>query len=279
MKLTSVLQTGVFALSLGISWGVFALPAAAQSDPVVAVVNGDKIHRSALESAYKHLPAQYQQVGLEQIYPALLNSLIDTKLTAAAARSAKIHETDRFKNEIAAFSDRLLGSMIIQQHVEKLVTDDAIKARYTEVTSQMGDRGEIHARHILLKTEADANAVIKDLAGGADFAELAKKKSTGPSGPNGGDLGFFGKGQMVPEFEKAAFALDKGAVTKKPVKTQFGWHVIKLEDTRSQEIPALKDMEPQIRQSLSQEAGAAYAQGLRKDAKIERFNFDGTAAK
>ncbi len=277
------LRRGARALALGAFLAgisaVSGVPALAQDDPVVAVINGEKIMRSDLVAAYGNLPPQYQQVPLEQLFPALVNSIIDTKLAAAEARKQNLHETEDFKREIASFTERLLGSMIIQQNVEKAVSEDTVKARYAQVVGEMGDQSQVHARHILVKTEDEAKAVIKKLDGGADFADLAKKRSTGPSGANGGDLGFFGKGQMVPAFEKAAFALDKGAVTKAPVQTQFGWHVIKVEDKRSQTPPSLEEMAPQIRQSLAQEAGAAYAQGLREGAKIERFNFDGSLAK
>lgn len=254
-------------------------PALAADDPVVATVNGAKIHRSQLTEAYSRLPAQYQQVPIEQLFPALLDSMIDAKLAAEQAVKEKVHETEAFKAELEAFKERLLGSTLIQNMVDAKVTVEAVSQRYATVVKDMAGQVEVHARHILVKTEEEAKAVIKDLSGGADFADLAKKKSTGPSGPNGGDLGYFGKGQMVPEFEKAAFAMDKGGVTKAPVQTQFGWHVIKVEDKRTQEAPSLEEMEPQIRQSLTREIGAEVTKDLRGSAKIERFNLDGTPVK
>ena len=280
MTFQNALRAGGVAVLMGLApLSLASAPVLAAGDTVAATVDGAKIMRSEVTEAYSRLPAEYQQVPLEQIYPALLNSLIDTKLAAIKARKEKIHETAEFKEELAAFTERLLGSTLIQRAVEAKVTDAAVAARYAEVTKDMGGQVEIHARHILVKTEDEAKAVIKDLAGGADFADTAKKKSTGPSGPNGGDLGYFGKGQMVPEFEKAAFALDKGAMTQTPVKTQFGWHVIKVEDKRSQPAPSLEEMEPQIRDSLTREIGAEVTKGLRETAKIERFNLDGTPAK
>lgn len=255
-----------------------AAPVRAADDPVVATVNGQNIHRSQVADAYSRLPAQYQQVPIEQIFPALLDSMIDAKLAAIQAVKDKVHETEQFKAELAAFRERLLGSTLIQNAVEAQVTAKAVSDRYSQVVKDLAGQVEVHARHILLKTEDEAKAVIKDLAGGADFADMAKKKSTGPSGPNGGDLGFFGKGQMVPEFEKAAFAMDKGGVSKTPVKTQFGWHVIKVEDKRAQKAPSLEEMEPQIRQSLTREIGAQITQDLRGKADIKRFNLDGTPA-
>lgn len=280
MTFVNSFRAGGIAVMLGLApMSLASGPAQAADDPVVATVNGTKIMRSDVTAAYGQLPDQYKQVPFEQIFPALVDSLIDTKLAAGAARKEKIDETPEFKAELEGFTERLLGSTLIQREVETKVTDAAVKARYDKVTKDMGGKSEIHARHILLKTEDEAKAVINDLAGGADFAETAKKKSTGPSGPNGGDLGYFGKGQMVPEFEKAAFALNKGDVTDAPVKTQFGWHVIKVEDKRTQQPPTFAEMEPQIRQNLMREAGAAFTQGLREEAKIQRFNLDGTPAK
>ena len=118
--------------------------------------------------------------------------------------------------------------------------------------------------------------VISQLEGGADFAELAKTHSTGPSGPNGGDLGYFTTGQMVPAFEQAAFALETGAFTKQPVKTQFGWHVIYLEDRRATPAPSLSEVEARLRDEMAREIEVDYIKTLTSDATVERFNMDGT---
>ncbi len=254
-------------------------PVQAEGDPIVATVNGTKILRSQVVEAYSNLPEQYRQVPMDQLYPVLVNSLIDSKLAADQARKEKIHESAEFKAELAAITDRLLGAKLIQERVDAKISDETVAKRYADMVKEIGEQVEVHARHILVKTEDEAKALIKELNGGADFASLAKKKSTGPSGPNGGDLGYFGKGQMVPEFEQAAFALDKGKVTTTPVQTQFGWHVIKVEDKRTQEAPKLEEMAPQIRQGMAREIGASVTQELRKSAKIERFNLDGTPAK
>ena len=277
MKLPAALLTAALALTPALIPAVSA-PAAAADDPVIATVDGAKILRSDLVSAYENLPEEYRQVPLEQIYPALLNSMIDTRLATAAARKAKLDQTAEHKAAVAAYSDRLLGATLIRKEADKKVTDADVKKRYEDTIKDMGGQ-EIHARHILLKTEDEAKAVIKELAGGADFAELAKKRSTGPTGPNGGDLGYFGKGQMVPEFEKAAFALKKGGVTQAPVQTQFGWHVIKVEDTRAQQPPSFDELGPQIRDGMVREAGAAFTKSLREKAKIQRFNLDGSPVK
>jgi len=252
-----------------------ASPASAEDDPVVAVVNGQKILKSHLMEAQQLLPRQYQQVPLEQIYPALVDSIIDTKLAAADARAKKLDKDADFRARMDRIEDQLLQRIVLENEMSQAISEDALKKRYDKMVAGLSDKEEVHARHILLKTEDDAKSVIQELGKGADFAELAKKKSTGPSGPNGGDLGFFGKGQMVPAFEQAAFKLKKGEVSETPVKTQFGFHVIKVEARRKAEVPKYDDVQEQLRGEISQERGSAYIEKLRADAKVTRFSIDG----
>lgn len=271
------------ALRAALATLVFAAVCVSQSgtllaedkDPVVAVVNGHKIMKSHIEEAQQLLPRQYQQVPLEQIYPALVDSLIDTHLAAADARTKKMDQDKDFRSRMSRIEEQLLQRMVLEKEMTAAISDEALKKRYDKMVTGMASNEEVHARHILLKTEDDAKAVIKELSKGADFAELAKKKSTGPSGPNGGDLGFFGKGQMVPEFEKAAFAMSKGAVSPDPVKTQFGYHVIKVEERRKAEVPKYDAVVEQLRGEISQERGSAYVEKLRSGAKVTRFALDG----
>ena len=248
---------------------------AANDDPVVATVNGVKIHKSMLVDAQQLLPQQYQQIPLMQIYPALVDTVIDMKLSAADARKKKLHETEHFKVLMSRIEEQMLQRTVLQAEMDKALTEEAIKKRYDAIVANSGLSAEVHARHILVKTEDEANTIIKDLQGGADFIVTAKEKSTGPSGPNGGDLGFFGKGQMVPEFEKAAFAMEKGEISNAPVKTQFGWHIIKVEDRRKSEPPTFDSIKQKLQTEISQETGSNYVAGLRKVAKIKRFDLDG----
>jgi peptidyl-prolyl cis-trans isomerase C len=276
-------DTVMTALRAALASLVFAAVCVSQSgtlladdkDPVVAVVNGHKIMKSHIEEAQQLLPRQYQQVPLDQIYPALVDSLIDTHLAAADARSKKMDQDKEFRSRMSRIEEQLLQRMVLEKEMTAAISDEALKKRYDKMVAGMASNEEVHARHILLKTEDDAKAVIKELSKGADFAELAKKKSTGPSGPNGGDLGFFGKGQMVPEFEKAAFAMSKGAVSTDPVKTQFGYHVIKVEERRKAEVPKYDAVVEQLRGEISQERGSAYVEKLRSGAKVTRFALDG----
>ena len=165
---------------------------------------------------------------------------------------------------------RALQNEFFRKNVDEAITDEALQAAYDEQIGSLPAKQEVRARHILVKEEAEALDIIKELDGGADFAELAKSKSTGPSGPKGGDLGYFGPGQMVPPFEAAAFALEKGDYTKKPVKTQFGWHVIQVEDKRDVAKPTLDQVKDQLRSFLAQQKFTTLITDLREKAKVER---------
>ncbi len=249
-----------------------AMPASAE-DPVIATVNGEKILQSHLLKAHENLPPEYQAVAIEQIYPMLLTSLIDSKLVAEDARARKLDQDEDFQQALSLVKDQLLERYAVRKEIEDAVTDQKLRKMYQEQVA--GGAEELHARHILLKTADEAVAVIKELDGGADFAELAKKKSTGPSGPRGGDLGFFGKGQMVPAFEEAAYKLDAGQHSREPVQTQFGFHVIKVEEKRAAQPPSFEESVEDLRTEAAQAAGAAYVERLRAKAKIERFDMDG----
>jgi peptidyl-prolyl cis-trans isomerase C len=263
-----VLLAAVFAAPLG--------SASAAEDPVVAIVNGTEIRLSQAKAAHKSLPDQYQRVPFDAIFPGLVDSLIDTYLSEIDARRNKLHETPEFKEQMARITKQVLQRMMLNKIMKEAITDAAVRARYEAEIKNVAPAEEILARHILLKTEDDAKAVIAELDKGGDFADLAKRKSTGPSAREGGKLGFFGKGQMVPEFEAAAFALKTGTYTDKAVKTQFGWHVIKVDERRKAEVPTFEKMEQGLRDAMFQEAGAAYIAKLREGAKIARFNPDGT---
>tara|TARA_B100000427_G_C15445616_1_gene567131 strand:- start:49 stop:882 length:834 start_codon:yes stop_codon:yes gene_type:complete len=267
------LTLGLFTIALYLSVPFSELRA--NEDTIVAKVNGLKIYKSMLVSAQRLLPQQYQKIPLEQIYPALVDTVIDMKLSAADARRRNLHKTGDFKVLMARIEDQMLQRTALQNEIDKALTDEALKKRYNDLIKKSETSSELRARHILVKTESDAKAIIKELNEGADFEATAKNKSTGPSGPNGGDLGFFGKGQMVPEFEKAAFALDEGEITSSPVKTQFGWHIIKVEGYRKTEPPTFASVKQKLETEISQEVSAAYVSDLRKLAKIERYDLDG----
>jgi peptidyl-prolyl cis-trans isomerase C len=173
--------------------------------------------------------------------------------------------------------DRLIQDAYEQKELAKQITPAALKARYDKQVAGMAPEDEVNAKHILVKTEDEAKALIAELKKNADFAKLAKEKSTDTgSGGNGGDLGWFKKGDMVPEFAEAAFQLKKGDISAAPVKTQFGFHVIKLEDRRPAKPPTFEEMEEDLRSQMEREAGAQLVDDMRKKAQIERFNIDGS---
>ena len=248
----------------------------AQEDPVVAVVNGIKIVRSEIEDARLRLPERLSNVPLQSLYGMLVNSLIDTKLVATEARKINLQNNKQVRLQLARIEEQILERAFLTSYIEKRITETVLAEHYEKLIAANLSKEEVHARHILLETKAQALKVIKDLEAGADFAELAKTRSKGPSASKGGDLDFFAEGQMVPAFSKAAFALKKGEITTDPVQTEFGWHVIKVEDRRPLQPLKRAQVEDQLRTAVSREIGTGYLQELRQTAIVKRFNLDGS---
>ena len=273
----------MLAKSFGAALGLLAFcsPALAQDqetadNPVVATVDGTEIYRSDVEAVMRTLPEQMRQAPIDQLYPRLLDRVIDFKLLEVEAENSDLADDPELQPALAQARAAVLRDAMLRKKVEEGSTDEALKARYEEMKSAEGfSYEEVHARHILLASEDDAKAVIEELDGGADFEALAKEKSTGPSAPNGGDLGYFQKGAMVPEFGEAAFSMDVGSTSAEPVQTQFGFHVIKVEDKRQVE-PSFEETEPQIRQDVARDIVTALVEDLREGVEIERFNMDGS---
>lgn len=237
--------------------GVLTLPAAAQDettvDTVVATVNGTNITVGHMIVARASLPEQYQQLPDEVLFNGILDQLIEqTALSGEFSGELPKRVTLSLENETRS----LTAAEVIEQVMAGADTEDAIKKAYDEQYSTTDLGEEYNASHILVDTEEEAKAIVEELADGAEFAELAKEKSTGPSGPNGGSLGWFGAGMMVPDFETAVVGMEVGAVSA-PVKTQFGWHVIKLNERRTAEAPTMEsvrdELDLQVRQTLVQE--------------------------
>ena len=270
----------MLAKSLAAAFGLLAVSTAALAqnadNPVAATVDGMEILRSDVEAVKRSLPDQMRNAPIEQLYPVLLDRTIDFKLLELEAEKSNIGDEPELQAALAQARAAVLRDFMLRKKVEEGSTNEALKARYEELKKGEGfSFEEVHARHILLASEEDAKAVIAELEGGADFETLAKEKSTGPSAPNGGDLGFFKKGAMVPEFGEAAFSMEVGSTSSEPVQTQFGFHVIKVEDKRTNE-PTFEESEPQIRQEVARDIVTALVEGLREGAAIERFNLDGT---
>lgn len=245
------------------------LPAFAQEDAVVAKVGDLEIHQSELDLAIANLDPQFAQFPDEQKKVAALSSIIDVKLLVKDADAEGLRDTDAFKNRVNFITERELHNAYFLKHVSDAVTPEEVKARYDKEVAAMPQEEEVHARHILVESEDVAKDVIKQLDEGKDFAEIAKEKSTDSNKDEGGDLGWFGKGRMVPEFEQAAFALEKGAYTKTPVKSQFGFHVIKLEDKRIAPPPPFDQVEQQVRQMVMREKYVALIEKAKTEQKID----------
>ncbi|RDJ21797.1 peptidylprolyl isomerase [Bosea caraganae] len=249
-----------------------ALPALAQQDKVVAKVDGMNITERDLTSATEDLQERLAQLPEERKRDELVNFLVDLKLGAKAAAAAKIAETPEFASRLAYMRDKLLLDEYISRESKKAVTPEAARKLFDDTVKTMAPEEEVHARHILVEDEAKAKEVAERLKKGEDFAKVAAELSKDPgSGKEGGDLGWFTKERMVPEFAEAAFKLEKGQVSD-PVKSQFGWHVIKLEDKRSKPLPKFEEVKPQIDQYLERKAQQDIVVALREKAKIERLD-------
>ena len=242
---------------------------------VVARIAGEEIFLFEILRMAERLPDQYKQLPLPAVYPALLQRAIDARLVAAAGRAAGYGENEEVKKRLRDAESQIISEIFLTEAVGKRMTEDALRAEYEKRKSTLGGEEQVKARHILLETEAEARAVIEALNKGEDFAKLASEKSTGPSASSGGDLGWFAKGQMVPEFSDAAFGMAPGNFTTEPVKTQFGWHVILVEDRKASEAPPFEQARQQITSEMSGVILQEMLTDLRAKTEAERFNFDG----
>lgn len=263
----SRLATLSFSLALAV-----AAPAFAQQDKVVAKVDGIEITESELALAADDLGERTAQLPEERKREELINFLVDLKLGARAAKAAKIGEGPEFAKRLAYSRDKLLLDDYLTTESKKAATAEAAKKLFEDTVKTLKPEEEVRARHILVPEEAQAKAALERLKKGEDFAKVAGELSKDPgSGKEGGDLGWFAKERMVPEFAEVAFKLEKGQLSE-PVKSQFGWHVIKLEDKRTKPLPSFDEVKPQIDQYLVRKAQQDIIVGLREKAKIERLD-------
>src|ERR1700736_2036301 len=259
--------TGCLAMVL-----LASLPVRAEeANPVLAKVNGAEIRQSDLALAEEELGPSLAQMDPSTKKENVLAFLIDMKIVAKAAEAKKIEDRDDFKARLAFTRNRLLTDNLLAVEGKAATTEDAMKKVYEKAAKQIEGEQEVHARHILVESEDDAKAIAADLKKGADFAELAKKKSKDPGASDGGDLGFFTKDQMVPEFSTVAFALEPGKISD-PVKSQFGWHIIKVEEKRNRKAPDFEQVKSQIETYVTRKAQADYVTKLREAAKVERMD-------
>lgn len=246
--------------------------ASASDDPVVARVNGQPILRSEIMMAAESLPAQLRAVPVEALYPALLNQVIDRKLTVAQAQKEKFDKDPLVMKRLADIHERVIEQLYLTNKIDKELSDEVLKAEYEKLPSEK----RVRASHILVKTRDEAVQIIRDIDRGQKFEDLAAKKSLDPSGRQGGDLGFFSKEQMVASFADASFKMKKGEVTKAPVQTEFGWHIIRVDDIEENAKPAFEEKRDELRDQVSDSFLATQVERLRSTAKIERFAMDGS---
>jgi peptidyl-prolyl cis-trans isomerase C len=253
--------------------------AAIPTDRVVAIVNGEKITELDLAAAEPDLQQALAQFPQDQQMAALIKGVIDIRLMARAAQAANMDKGPQIESTLAYVHDKALRNAYLQDKLGAAVTDAALKARYDAEVAKFVPEDEIHAVHILVNTEDEAKAIIAQLDQGGDFAAIAKEKSTDKgSGQAGGDLGWFGKGQMVKPFEDAAFALAAGQYTKTPVKSDFGYHVIKVLEKRKSAPPSFDDQKDDLARQLGRETILAIIDALHASAKIEMVPAPGAAA-
>jgi len=254
-----VAAAGLVALALTAAGGLSS--ASAQGSKVIAKVGDIEI----TETDLAYLANENRNATRTQ----LLNRMIDWAVMAQAAEKEGLDKQDEFKLRMQFLRLNTLSTIYFVKKILPTVTADEINAEYKKAIAGHKAVPQVHARHILVKTEDEAKAIIKELDDGGDFAKLAKEKSVGPSKTRGGDLDYFAKTDMVAPFAEAAFALEKGAHTKAPVKTKFGWHVIKVEDKRDSPPPSLASMARDLRQKLMIEKYKVELKRLRDEAKIE----------
>lgn len=253
---------------------VYCPPAEADEAKVVATVNGQSITEMDLSFADQEVGADLGSVAPEMKRRYLLEYLIETELLAAAAKAEKLDQGPDFESRLSYMKKRAMRDAYFNKAVRGAIDDTAAQIFYDQQIKMMKPEEEVQARHILVASEADATAIAQKIAGGADFAALAKESSTDAgSKEDGGNLGYFGRGQMVPQFEQTAFALKKGEVSK-PVQSQFGWHIIKLEDRRQKPPPAFEQIKGQIFGALIKQQAEQQLGGLRGKAKIEYVDPD-----
>ena len=249
---------------------------------VVATVNGVKITLSDMQDVKQMTNPQIAALPMNAVFEPLLDNLINTQVVAQAAKEAKIQDSAEYKKMMKSLENQILMQLYLKQQAQKMQTKAKLTEMYEQYKRNNPPQEEMSAAHILLKTEKEARDVIKQLEKGADFADLANKLSEN-KGLEGGDLGYFTRELMVPEFSEAAFRMKEGEISKTPVKTQFGWHIIKAGPRRLTEVPSFEEMEKELTQMQATEAVEEIVTGLRKKAKIVttpvRFDAQGNVVK
>jgi peptidyl-prolyl cis-trans isomerase C len=251
-------------------------PLQGMADPVVGSVEGHLIYLSDLGEASKTLPENLRGLPFDTLYPVLLDRMIDHEALVMMAKRKGLEDKKQVQREIQAAVERVLEGAYLGDVAVPLVTEQAIQTRYNRQFANRPASEEVHARHILLTTEAEARKVLEDLQKGADFSTLARVLSKDPDAAKGGDLGFFRREQVWPGFADAAFSLQPGQLGPNPIRNEFGWHVIKVEEKRMVAPPSFAEVHDQIRQDLLAAAVQQAIVNARSQLSIHRFNLDGS---
>jgi peptidyl-prolyl cis-trans isomerase C len=247
------------------------------SDPVVGVVEGHLIYLSDVGRAVPQLPENLRGLPFDTLFPVVLDRIIDHQALVAVARRRRLDDDPEVRRDIDAATNRILEGALLAHEAVPNATEDKIQARYNKQYLGKPATEETRARHILVATEAEAKKLIAELNKGADFATLAKQDSKDPDRDNGGDLGFFRRDQVWPEFADVAFALQPGQFSQTPIHNEFGWHIVKVEERRIVAPPSYSDVHDTIRQTLLQEAVQRTIDEARGQLSIRKYNVDGSA--
>ncbi|WP_158932918.1 peptidylprolyl isomerase [Acidisphaera sp. S103] len=266
---------GIAPAGAGMS-GDATTPQQGPADPVVASVEGHLIYLSDLGEASKTLPENLRGMPFETIYPVLLDRMVDHEALVMMAERKGLDQQKQVQKDIQAATDRILEGAYLGQVAAPQVTEQAIQARYNQEFANHPATEEVRARHILVTTEAEARKVLEDLKKGADFATVARLVSKDPDAAKGGDLGFFRREQVWPAFADVAFSLQPGQIAPNPVKNEFGWHVIKVEEKRLVAPPSFSDIHDQLKQQLLAAAVQRVIANAKGQLAIHRFNLDGS---
>ncbi|MGE0230835.1 MAG: peptidylprolyl isomerase [Flavobacteriaceae bacterium] len=268
------LRAAALGLSGALALAVVTIPGALAQDKaaekVVATVNGIEITEAQVAAAIADLAKALANRPPDEVRRYVITYLIDMELMSKRAREAGLDESEDYKARLDYLEKKALLELYLDKVGKDATSDEAAKKLYDDLVKKIEPETEVHAAHILVETEEEAKDIRKQLAGGADFAVLAKEKSKDPgSGPDGGDLGFFTKDAMVPEFAETAFSLEPGAISD-PVKSQFGWHIIRVEEKREKAPPTFEEVKPQILEMVAQQAQRDEVVGARDSAKVTR---------
>lgn len=248
-------------------------------DPVVAKVGDEEVKRSEVFQFISTLPQQVQQMPVQNLFPMAVQQVVNNRLISEKAQSQNLSEDEEVQSLVEESKEQIVRNVFIERALDERLTQRRVLDAYNNLLQSFEGVKETQASHILVETEEKARELITELEGGADFAELAQEHSTGPSAPRGGDLGYFTREQMVPEFSDAAFALDVGQYTKDPVQSQFGWHVIKVTDRRDRPEPEFEAVKPQLEAQLRQQILTELVQEWQENADIEIYDINGEPVK